>query len=781
MLEPLLLCNPVPLKQPHPPRPPPVKLMKSRFPWICLLATTILAAASEHLLANSAFNEDGFGCVASPSVDSSACTFSRRPGFLATLGRDLSAPWSQRTPVAGRVRENKPVELSRACERASAAGSSGPVALQIPDLVPRRVLGRSVADPLVIWFANIEKWGPTAEPFVSELDAHVAGVAEHHLPQAKLEIVKRRVAHRKWFAAPATPSENSAAGTHAGTALLVRRSLAAQPVDDQVWRELFPPSSPGFSRVSACTLRLRGLDLLMVCVYLVTGQPLVSPCNAAIFWQLVMLKKFFRLPMLLMGDWQNTPEQMRESPWPQRLGVKIVAPDVPFTCKQGKGRVIDYFMVSSVLESSARNPRAWTNVPWGPHLGISLELAVEAETLFATKLVAPKPLPPFPAEFNQDLWDRAQAEATKRLLRQAREKKGIFGKSVLLDAFTPVVAPPDLAAEQQDVSEDLAAFSLATEIYALYGANICPSLWKPYLGRGQFPRLTRVKLTTVSLESRFSCHSCNFWACCRQFLSALAKAFCHDRRVETSLWKSPSLDAGDGSPVSLLARPSCASVFPDFCCAPCGVKSPEVARTLLTAQAWLNARHPVVRGASSRAPGETSNDEGNAAAGAVGLPGGAPDDAGGLVGAAVPPVPAHNSRGAAFDDPDAECWKDPGFQDLDEEHWLQQPLPENERQPSPSLQDKPPARTPLHHRLWLLNGWRLPCWPSPCQRPKVAEILCDLPRRRQQKRLVYGAKRWLAVRRLPFSPRRVWQRKSRQRQRSCLTSLVGRGTLPKTM
>ena len=69
--------------------------------------------------------------------------------------------------------------------------------------------------------------GPTAEPYIAELDAHIVGVAEHHLPEAKLEVVKRRVNNRKWFAAPAAPSDRSTSGAHAGTALLVRRSLPA--------------------------------------------------------------------------------------------------------------------------------------------------------------------------------------------------------------------------------------------------------------------------------------------------------------------------------------------------------------------------------------------------------------------------------------------------------------------------------------------------------------------------------------------------------------------------
>ena len=55
----------------------------------------------------------------------------------------------------------------------------------------------------------------------------------------------------------------------------------------------------------------------------------------------------YQLPWLLVGDWNMTPAELVASGWPRRLRGGFMQPaGCEITCTPGKGRMLDYCLVS---------------------------------------------------------------------------------------------------------------------------------------------------------------------------------------------------------------------------------------------------------------------------------------------------------------------------------------------------------------------------------------------------------------------------------------------------
>ena len=267
---------------------------------------------------------------------------------------------------------------------------------------------------LKIFFGNPDRWGPTAEGFLSTHGGQVWGIAEHHMQTEQLEIVKKRLKQHRVYAEPAALTGKSQAGTHAGVMLLMRAPLLALPLPSDVLGKVAPRIDGEARRWVAGTLRVRGCTLLILTVYLFTGLSLHAPENVNVMMQIGLLLKLFRLPAVIMGDFQNTPEQMLQSQWVTRLGLELKIPQgMSYTCKQGQGRIIDYFLVTAALGEAVRACEVVTEVPWRNHFVVALELAVRAKNAWTWVPVVPKPLPKHPPEFNQELWEQAGGKANE--------------------------------------------------------------------------------------------------------------------------------------------------------------------------------------------------------------------------------------------------------------------------------------------------------------------------------------------------------------------------------
>ena len=149
---------------------------------------------------------------------------------------------------------------------------------------------------------------------------------ETKLATAKLaQATKRaRAAGFKVYPCPAqiTPRE----GLSGGTWILVQSQLGshghqlAQPqgVLEQVKGEQW----------SAAFLRLKGLDICCIAVYMAHSQG-QGGVNAIRYQQIGIFIKSLKINYIIAGDWNCTPEQLEQSGWVRAIGATVAAPMWP--------------------------------------------------------------------------------------------------------------------------------------------------------------------------------------------------------------------------------------------------------------------------------------------------------------------------------------------------------------------------------------------------------------------------------------------------------------------
>ena len=112
--------------------------------------------------------------------------------------------------------------------------------------------------------------------------------------------------------------------------------------------------------------------VLLVIVYLYCSCGLEGP-NASILQILSALLLAWKGPALILGDWQNTPEQLEASGWATAAGVTIVAPtNTEATCSAGRGRTLDFGVANQSCVGLIGSISAEHAVPWAPHAGLTV-------------------------------------------------------------------------------------------------------------------------------------------------------------------------------------------------------------------------------------------------------------------------------------------------------------------------------------------------------------------------------------------------------------------------
>ena len=133
---------------------------------------------------------------------------------------------------------------------------------------------------------------------------------------------------------------------------------------------------------------------------------------------LQQLKTFLEttgLPFVLGGDWNMTTDTLRTCSILDELKADIItATDLNITCTSGRGRTLDYWVVSRCLvplvASSVRDPQA----SWNPHIGLKLTISARPRTVHVVEIVKP---PHFPEQGPKDgpTWVEAITEAKEHL------------------------------------------------------------------------------------------------------------------------------------------------------------------------------------------------------------------------------------------------------------------------------------------------------------------------------------------------------------------------------
>ena len=108
--------------------------------------------------------------------------------------------------------------------------------------------------------------------------------------------------------------------------------------------------------------------------------------------QILEFTHSIRTPFAIVSDFNMEPDQLWETGWAQSLGQKanIVVPEVVHTCTTGRGRVIDFAVVSDSVQPFWRRITPEYNSPCKPHIGTCLQFTATPAQVRVRQACFPK-------------------------------------------------------------------------------------------------------------------------------------------------------------------------------------------------------------------------------------------------------------------------------------------------------------------------------------------------------------------------------------------------------
>ena len=302
-------------------------------------------------------------------------------------------------------------------------------------------------------------------------------------------------------------------GNHGGEALLTAKTTFSIPIDATIMEASVSVNSE-FQRFTATEVRFGQMSVLTVVAYLWCNDGL-SGRNWGILQQIHALISAHKLPFLFYADFNMAPEQMQLSGWPASLAAQLLVPDCDSTCK-GSKHVLDYCIASTVLLPFLQIKVE--EVPWGPHVGLDVQLVMFPTDTFVRKLVEPLPLPM--QKFNenwkklhisqQNIYIKHAAFTAHDMLSRHSERYGT--PAILGHPCQALTSDPKFETNLRAhvyTGEKLAQASLQTELLVCKVAGVKPAL---YLGRSQYPRFENKPVVRKHvIGNKFSSPAANFW------------------------------------------------------------------------------------------------------------------------------------------------------------------------------------------------------------------------------------------------------------------------------
>ena len=206
--------------------------------------------------------------------------------------------------------------------------------------------------------------------------------SEHHLPLSKLNRIHQacKAVKRKSCPTAAPLTKRSATGTSGGVFLAPLSHIALAPLSNS---EMFHAGSDW----AAIVLRLRGLDVLYIQLYLISG---VGPKAEnimrlrTIFTYAISMGYYF----ILVGDWNMTPEELYSTGFIKKAKASIITVNhgLP-TCRTG--RCLDYVVASCALAPALSDFHFVPLAPWIMHDVIGFSILRAPRSVQAKFLIKP--------------------------------------------------------------------------------------------------------------------------------------------------------------------------------------------------------------------------------------------------------------------------------------------------------------------------------------------------------------------------------------------------------
>ena len=377
--------------------------------------------------------------------------------------------------------------------------------------------------------ANITSWSQMAEDFCRCAEWPVQMLQEHHLLGQRWSEAQGRMRFAGWTLTGSQARVTQKGGTTGGTAVLVRKHISVRYHDGfEGDADMAPLRGHGVDW-SAAVLRLRGTNVIMVSVYLTCGIGVAAE-NISKMQSIALYVKQARLPFIIAGDFNMSPQSVLESGWPTQLGAYVLAPEGCITCTTGSGSVLDFAVISACLQPVVQGLRPIAGNPFRPHLGLELLLCSRPRQLQHRVLKVPRAIPPPLEEGSpcQQSWQQCAMAAQAMI---ADNPQGLHPAPELALGNSAVL---DKEATQR-LGVSWAAFILTAELWSLQLAGVPVQqreAVKPCVGRGQHPRFCNVPVLAYLPVPQEGCtKEAKHWAVTAGYLRTLAVLTTRQRGV----------------------------------------------------------------------------------------------------------------------------------------------------------------------------------------------------------------------------------------------------------
>ncbi len=136
--------------------------------------------------------------------------------------------------------------------------------------------------------------------------------------------------------------------------------------------------------------------------------------------EVTLLVQALRMPFLILGDFNLTPNELPRSCLSALKGTVLTPAGATATCANGLA-VLDYAVISPELEPAVELS-TFTEGPWGAHLGLHLAISRAPRQFIVRTLAAPRPI-------NVTALQQRRAITWEHVARLARDHARASGKT----------------------------------------------------------------------------------------------------------------------------------------------------------------------------------------------------------------------------------------------------------------------------------------------------------------------------------------------------------------
>ena len=272
---------------------------------------------------------------------------------------------------------------------------------------------------------------------------------------------------------------------------------------------------------TAIFIRLKGVTVLLITVYLWSGQGL-SDDNFRIIKQLLIIIELHNIPFIIVGDFNILPELLLDSGWLVGMSATVMRPEnVDSTLNNVPNIIIEYLIVSNSILHLIIFLVADINTTTLPH-GLRFGISHGPRAFLTRVLKCPSPLPIKQAvlelnKINDNDISKIYRKANNKTRMKLSRQKGRTGVAILGKPSEALLNDPkfqgDFLTHSVNSGEEMALASLTTEYFILMLANIDPYVMHRFIGRGQYPSFKYKPLTPrKGPEHRYACQFLQLWS-----------------------------------------------------------------------------------------------------------------------------------------------------------------------------------------------------------------------------------------------------------------------------